>query len=87
MQDPPAVPSCHDGHDHRIPWTAGGCPGCGRLRAACRARGPCTARRDAPVRLAVRSARWRLAGYLPGAARREGRAAVIIMRAGPGAPG
>ena len=43
MADPPPDMTCRWGRDHRV-GTATGCPGCGRLMAAC-ARRPCSARR------------------------------------------
>jgi hypothetical protein len=43
MEDPPSDMTCTLGRDHRV-GVAGGCPGCGRLTAACAAR-PCSATR------------------------------------------
>jgi hypothetical protein len=45
MTDPPPDQTCYQGQDHYIGPPAG-CPGCGRLAAAC-ARRPCSARRGA----------------------------------------
>jgi hypothetical protein len=41
MEDPPPSMTCRLGRDHRV-GTAAGCPGCGRLMAAC-GRRPCSA--------------------------------------------
>ncbi len=43
MADPPPDMTCRLGRDHRV-GIAAGCPGCGRLMAACALR-PCSARR------------------------------------------
>jgi len=43
LADPPPDMTCRLGRDHRV-GTAYGCPGCGRLMAAC-ARRPCSAMR------------------------------------------
>jgi len=43
MEDPPPDMTCTLGRDHRV-GIAAGCPGCGRLTAACAAR-PCSAGR------------------------------------------
>ena len=43
IADPPPYMTCRLGRDHRV-GTAAGCPGCGRLMAACALR-PCSARR------------------------------------------
>jgi len=45
MADPPPSMTCTLGRDHRV-GTAAGCPGCGRLMAACALR-PCSAWRRA----------------------------------------
>jgi hypothetical protein len=43
MPDPPPEETCTGGRDHRV-GTADGCPGCGRVAAACATR-PCSAAR------------------------------------------
>jgi hypothetical protein len=46
MTGPSPDSPCLPGWDHRVSPPEAGCPGCGRLKAACARRFPCQARRS-----------------------------------------
>ena len=69
MTDPSPDRACLPGWDHRVSPPEAGCPGCGRLSAACARRFPCQARRSLfgwqLARLRLRRA-WRRRRHRPG---------------------
>ena len=102
MPAPPADSSCYDGLDHHIGWAAGGCRGCGRVVAACKAR-PCRFRSLPPGRRALRAAGRGLGHLVPrfvpgilarrigldprGGTPGDGEGTAVVLRHEPGAPG